>query len=277
MPSRASLPSALSTLLLLAALAGCAGDPPAAEPGPGPIGDGGQDGGSGGSVDAAPVPVAPPGLPASLAFAGCRQFHTAFPAQASDLQPLMPEGFTVRTDEAGLAQLQVIASACGEGPGDSLWVRVAAMPPERYADPEAGHSVAIEAYAAGAAFAWLQAAGLALTEECACSAASADGVDGPVLLDTFVSDGAEDDYTMRTALAADSGAFPAYRSYVYVARDGQAVARLVEDGAASSNRGLGTVALEYSGPGAAPALFPGEVAHVVQGLAMAWTVEALAP
>lgn len=270
MPFRPGLLLALTTLLL-ASLAGCSGDPPAAGSPSVPPTSGSAQG------PAAIPPLTADGLP-SLAFAGCRQFHTAFPAQASDLQPLLPEGFTVKTDEAGLAQLQVIANACADGPGDSLWVRVPAVPPARYADPEAGHSVAIEAYAAGAAFGWLRASGIALAEECACAATSeVDGVDGPVLLDTFVSDGAEDDYTMRTALAADTGEFPAYRSFVYVARDGEAVARLVETGEASSNRGLGTVALAYTGPGAAPSVFPGEVAHVVQGLAMAWTVEPLDP
>jgi hypothetical protein len=81
---------------------------------------------------------------------------------------------------------------------------------------------------------------------------------------------------MQTALTPDSGPFDGYRSYAYVARDGQAVARLLETGAESTNRGFGSVVLHYSGPGGAPPAFPGEVAHEVEGLALTWTVEPLA-
>lgn len=260
----------LLALACLAAVAGCSA--PAASPGP-------ADSGSPSPEPAAPSapvavgdPVLPPGAD-GRAFTDCRQYHTAFPAQASDLQPLMPEGFTVRTDEAGLATLMALATDCAEAAW--LFIEVGAVPPPQWDDADGTHAVAIEAYVGEQALlSWLHGHGFALAEACACAATT--GPAGGQLLDGFTSDGADDDYDMQTALTPSSGEFPALKGYVYVAQDGKAVARLVEAGSASMNRGLGSVVLQYTGPGAAPPVFPGEVAHEIEGLALAWTVERLA-
>lgn len=205
-------------------------------------------------------------------FGSCQQFHTAFSALAQDIEPLLPEGFTLKTDEAGLAQLQVIANACETGPGNSLWVRVPVQPPAHWDVAGASHYIVLEAYLQDEAFTWAQQASMPLVESCQCSVESMPA--GALLADTFTSDGEEDDYKMRVALVGDTGEFPDYRSYLYFAVEGKAVARMLESGASSQNRGLGSVALEYVGPGAAPTVFPG-VAHVVQSLAMEWTFESL--
>ena len=233
-------------------------------------------------VDVGPE-VLDPGLSASgngaaaLAFAGCRQFHTAFSAQAEDLQPRMPRGFTVATDEAGLAQLAVIATSCSRGPYAApvamLWVQVAATPPPELADAGASSSVAIEAYLGDAALvAWALDTGLALAEACTCAdeASTTPGVH----VDAFTSDGAEDDYRLQTLLAPDSGSFDGGEAHLYVAVDGEAVARLRAVAAESNNRGLGSVALTYQGPGGAPPVFAG-IAHVIDGLAFTWVVDQL--
>lgn len=243
--------------LLLSALllSGCAG--------PAPVAD---------ASDPTPQESAPPGGEA-LSFAGCRQFHTAFPGLVASFEPLMPDGFTVRPDEAGLAQLQVIANSCTTGPGNSLWVRVPADPPAHLQDPQAASFVVIEAYLGAPAQAWAQAVGFHLAEPCVCIAEAAS--DGPVLADTFVADGEQDHYVLRTALAMDDGPFPDYRSHLYLAGDGPATLRIVEEGWGATNRGLGTGALSYTGPGAAPPHSPGEAAHVIDGLGMTWTAEAV--
>lgn len=213
-----------------------------------------------------------------LEFAACRQYHTYFSARAEDFQDQVPTGFALAADEAGLIGLRVEATACGAGPGDEdmdmLWITVPVIPPQALADANASHALAIEAYVdSAAALAWLHDADAHVAEPCACVASEAPA---PLLADAFTVDGESDDYSLQTALTSSRGPFAAFRGWTYVAVDGEAVVRILADNQESTNRGFGSVVLAYMGPGGAPPATPGQIAHVVEGLAFTWTAEPLA-
>lgn len=211
-----------------------------------------------------------------LEFVGCRQYHTYFPIRAEDAQPNIPDGFTLVVDDQGLSTLRVEATDCLTGPegvrAASLWITLPVIPPSHLANASFGQQVAVESYIDNAAYLdQLHAWGATLAEPCACSATSPS--DGG--LDGFMSDGDQDDYTMQTALSPGGGSFPAEASMVYIAKDGQAIGRLVINNAESTTRGFGGVVLAYVGPGAAPPAFPGQIAHVVQDLSYSLAFETI--
>lgn len=259
----------LAVSLSIAFVAGCATEPVEESPR--------------GGDPATEAPGAAPGIVAladgttALAFSGCRQFHTYFPARAEDFQSQVPEGFTIVADDTDLFTLRVEATACSAGPSGAparmLWITVPVVPPADLADANASHSLAIEAYVdSRASLDWLEAAGSPLAEACACSAAEAPS---PLMADSFTADGEDDDYTLQTALAGDAGPFGAFRGWTYIASDGKAVVRILADNQESTSRGLGTAVLTYTGPGGAPPAAPGTIAHVVDGLSFLWTAEPL--
>lgn len=207
-----------------------------------------------------------------LLFDDCRQYHTYYTARADDFAAFVPAGFTQPSDEAGLTSLRVEATAC---PGTGmLWITIPIVPPTELSNTSYVHTLAIEAYVDNAtALQQLQTWGIPFVKSCRCQASTAPN-DLP-LADGFTVDGEQDDYQMQTTLLPSSGPFGEEHTLVYIAHDGQAIGRLQMHGSGANNRGFGGVVLAYIGPGSAPPITPGNLAHVVQDLSLAIGYEEL--
>ncbi len=251
---------AMAVLLASVSLTGCLGeqgpDPPTRAPG---------------STDGRE-------LSQTISFSGCHQQHLAFSGRVADLQPLVPEGFTlIGEDPAGeTTTLSFVVSACQAGtlpdgqemaaPVLDVVLELHVQPPEAL-DDEHDDVLIIERYTADPHLATvLSSWGLAgaleeseiVVDQTLTPAAASSHTEVPV------PDGT---YTLDTTIEASGRSFDASTLRVWFT-DGQAAltGSALRTSQASSTIGAGSVAFTYDGSAGGPPV-TGGLAHEVTGLA----------
>lgn len=204
-----------------------------------------------------------PQLPANgatITFAECYQFHTLFTARAEDFQ--VPNGFTIRSDDAGLTTLYLVPSLCKDRAG--LVISIPVIPPANQTVEGHDHHFVLELYADENTTPTLLKEGIQAVA-CGCHL-DFFGDAHPV----FHMEGGGHAYTVRFLVAPSSGPFTE-GPIAYFSGDGDRL--LVQSEGNATNLGLGTVVVAYSGPGGAPPASVGNIAHAVHGLTFSWEVQ----
>lgn len=202
---------------------------------------------------------------AAHTWSDCRQWHLHFDALAEDFQQDVPDGFVVQADNAGLTTLLIHVTLCGADQEAVLAVPVAV--PAEYDDPDRSELAVLQVFHAGFDVYPTPFATRLVDAEFHLAP---DAATGPWLHIV----GGQETMWLRLALAGGGGGFAAESWARFAADESGSLGVVRVDGSASVTFGSGLVGFTHEGPGGAPPATAG-IAHVVQGLDLAYTPEVL--